>query len=425
MVFSREKYDLEFKEKVTKSFLKTVSAFANDHEGQIIFDLNDSGDATGLSEVEEKTAEIEDLINTSLKPVPDYHLEIRNPHSRPIIILTVFKGKDTPYYYGGKAYQRSSAATLEVDQSQLNQLIGESIHFNCEEQKSAKQNLSFTTLESKLKSTVGIKEFNLDILKVLNLYSKDGSYTFAGELLADENDIEFSGIHLVRFGKNTKQIYYEETLSGCSLLLQYDQAMEIYERYYEYEEIEGYTRVKKEFIPSEAFKEALANAIIQRDWQIKAPIQILMYENRIEISSPGGLPPGISGVNYLNNCVPIVKNPITANVFYQLNLTEKLGAHIKRIHTAYEDSLAKPTFQINDELIKVTLPLEKVDFSNLSTDEIVIYTIIEKESELSRVQLEKQSGFNKARTLRALNSLIEDNFVNKLGKGPGTTYALA
>ena len=101
----------------------------------------------------------------------------------------------------------------------------------------------------------------------MNLYDKDGYYNIAGELLADENDIEYSGVDIVRFGKDINQILYRETLSNKSVLSQYDKTIEIFERYYQYEEIEGYDRIKKELIPREAFREALANAIVTASFQ--------------------------------------------------------------------------------------------------------------------------------------------------------------
>jgi len=158
-----------------------------------------------------------------------------------------------------------------------------------EERRASSQSLNFNRLESGLKEKAGIDNINLDILKTLNLYNKDGYYNIAGELLADENNMSFSGIDIVKFGKDINQILYRETISKKSLLSQYDRAIEVFEQYYQYEEIEGYIRVKKELIPREAFREALANAIIHRVWDVNSHIQISMYEDRIEINSPGGV----------------------------------------------------------------------------------------------------------------------------------------
>lgn len=140
-MFEREKYDLEFKEKITKTFLKTVSAFSNYNNGKIIFGISDYGDVTGLEATDEECLRIENMINDFLDPVPNYKLEIKDLDGKYIIILNIFKGKNTPYYYKGKAYRRSDAFTLEVDRLELNRLVMEGINIDYEEKKSLSQNL--------------------------------------------------------------------------------------------------------------------------------------------------------------------------------------------------------------------------------------------------------------------------------------------
>lgn len=423
-MFKREKYDLEFKEEITKTFLKTVSAFSNYNDGKIIFGINDDGDLVGLETTDEECLKIENMINDTVDPVPDYELEIKDLDGKQIIILNIFKGKNTPYYYKGKAYRRSNTSTLEVDRLELNRLVMEGINTDYEEKKSSKQDLDFKTLELKLKKIVGIDNLSLDILKTLKLYDKDGYYNIAGELLADENDIEYSGIDIVRFGKDINQILYRKTLSNGSLLYQYEKTIEIFERYYQYEEIEGYDRIRKELIPREAFRESLANAIVHRVWDIKTHIQIAMYKDRIEISSPGGLPAGISKEEYLSGNVSILRNPIIAGVFYRLNFIEQFGTGVMRIIDEYRQSVSKPKFEITENNIKIILPVIEIDESNLSEDEVVIYNILIDELELSRGELDEKSGFSKSKTLRMINSLVDKSIVKKIGGGPGTTYTL-
>lgn len=423
-MFKREKYDLEFKEKIARTFLKTVSAFSNYNDGKIIFGINDDGDPIGLETTDGECLKIENMINGTLDPVPKYKLEIEDLDGNQIIILSVFKGKNTPYYYSGKAYRRSNTSTLEVDRLELNRLVIEGINIDYEEKKSSNQNINFETLELKLKKIVGIDSLSLDILKTLNLYDKDGYYNIAGELLADENDIEYSGVDIVRFGKDINQILYRETLSNKSVLSQYDKTIEIFERYYQYEEIEGYDRIKKELIPREAFREALANAIVHRVWDIKTHIQIGMYADRIEISSPGGLPAGISKEEYLSGNVSILRNPIIAGVFYRLNFIEQFGTGVMRIIDEYRQSISKPKFEITENNIRIILPVIEIDESNLLEDEVIIFNILMDEVELSRGELDEKTGFSKSKTIRIINSLVDKSIVKKIGRGPGTTYTL-
>lgn len=421
---NREKYNLEIKKEVTRTFLKTVSAYANYNDGEIIFGIDDNGEYIGIKNVDDDCLRIEQMINDSIEPTPDFNIEVERVNSKTIIIVNIKKGKDTPYYYNGKAYKRSDTSTLEVDRFELRRLASEGINVNYEEKKSSSQSLTFVVLEKKLREMAGVQSISLDILKTLNLYDKDGYYNIAGELLADENNIEFSGIDVVRFGKDINQILYRETISKRSLLSQYNRAIEIFEQYYQYEEIDGYNRIKRELIPKEAFREAVANAMVHRVWDINSYIKVSMYDDRIEVKSPGGLPIGISDDEYLYGNVSVLRNPIIAGVFFRLNIIEKFGTGIRRINNEYADSILKPGFDIGKNSIGIILPVIKFTELDLTIDEITIYNILKNEIELSRLEIDKGTGFNKSKTLRILNSLVDKNIILKLGEGPGTTYKI-
>ncbi len=420
----REGFNLELKREVTKTFLKTVSAYANYNDGKIIFGITDNREIIGIENADDECLRIENMINDSIVPVPDFRIDIEELEDKITIVLNIKKGRDTPYFYNGKAYKRSDTSTIEVDRFELRRLAIEGINMNYEERKASSQYLVFGVLESKLIGKAGIKNINLDILRTLNLYNKDGYYNFAAELLADRNDIEFSGIDIVRFGKNINQILYRETLTKVSLLSQYDRAIEIFEQYYQYEEIEGFNRMQRELIPKEAFRESLANAIVHRIWDVNSNIQIYMYEDRIEVISPGGLPEGISKEEYLLGNISVLRNPIIAGIFYRLNIIERFGTGIMRINNEYSNSISKPSFDVKNNSINIVLPILNVGMSNLLEDEALVFKILGDEIELSRGEIEDKSGFNKSKTLRLINNLVDKGIIEKLGKGPGTTYRL-
>lgn len=425
LVYTKESYNLEFKEEVSKTFLKTVSAYANYNDGAIIFGLDDDANVVGVKESpKEEALRIENMINDSLSPVPYFEMIIKEVEGKTIIILEVKKGKDTPYYYKGKAYKRGDTATIEVDRFELRRLALEGINMHYEDRKSSSQDLRFTILEARLKKEAGIERINLDILKTLNLYHKDGYYNTAGELLADENDIDFSGIDIVKFGKDINKILYRKTISNVSLLTQFDSAVDIFEQYYIFEEIDGYNRIKKELIPREAFRESLANAIVHRVWDTNAYIQIAMYEDKIEINSPGGLPAGISKDEYLYGNISVLRNPIIAGVFNRLNIIEKFGTGIARINKEYTHSISKPDFEVSENRIRIMLPVTEIDLIDLSEDENMVYDLLKEEVELSRKEIDLKAGFNKSKTLRILNGLVDKNIISKTGSGAKLTYKL-
>ncbi|MDD2583123.1 MAG: putative DNA binding domain-containing protein [Desulfuromonadaceae bacterium] len=421
-MFEREKYNVEFKEKITKSFLKTVCAFSNYNDGQIIFGINDNAEVVGIDVSDDTLLKIENMINDSIEPVPSFKIEIKNYYNNTIIILKVAKGKNTPYYYNKKAYKRSNTLTIEVDRLELNRLILEGVNLNYESMQSTNQDLKFSVLEKALVNELGIERINLDILKTLSLYNKEGFYNIAGNLLSDITDNENKGIDIIKFGKNLNQILFRRTLNKTSILDQYYKAIEIFETNYQIEEINGYNRFKKELIPKEAFRESIANAIVHRVWDVESPIKISMFEDKIEINSPGSLPSGISEVEYLRGSMSLLRNPIIASVFFRLNIIEKFGTGISRIIDSYNDSITKPSFNISTNSVAITLPLIDHDIPNLNKDELLVYKELKNNVELTRSEIEIALGYNKSKTTRILKKLTDKNLIKRFGNGPKTKY---
>ncbi len=422
---TKESYNLEFKREISRGFLKTVSAFANYNDGEVIFGLNDDGSLMGIEgDTQQECLRIENMINDSFSPVPYFEINDRAIEGRVIIVLTVKKGKDTPYYCGGKAYKRSDTATVEVSRFELRRLAMEGINTHFEDQKASSQNLTFSTLESWLVKEAGIEKIGQDVLKTLNLYHRDGYYNIAGALLSDQSGINFSGIDIVKFGRDTSKILYRKTVNDVSLLEQLDTAIAIFEQYYTYEEIDGYTRIKREMVPKEAFREALANAIVHRIWDVNSFIQIAMYEEWIEINSPGGLPAGISEEEYFYGNISVLRNPIIASVFNRLNIIEKFGTGIARINHAYLHSETKPSFSISENRIVIKLPITDFGQKDLSEDEAIVFKLLKDGVELSRKAIDQKTGFDKSKTIRILNNLVEKDRLLKFGSGPSVMYRL-
>ena len=417
----RESRGLEYKENFSNTFLKTVSAYANYGTGKIVFGVNDSMKLIGLEgELSSLCLNLENKINDNLKPVPDYTISVDDKNRT--IELEIFKGEDTPYLYKGKAYKRADFSTLEVDRTEYNRLILEGNNQDYEELSSKNRNLSFRYLEEKLKKELNIQVLDKNILKTLNLFSDFKGYNIAGELLSEEN--KFSGIDVVKFGDSIDEFVQRDVFEEMSVIQQYDMAVDIYRKNYQYELIEGTGRKRVERIPEKAFREALANSMVHRCWDIRANITLSMYQDRIEISSPGGLPFGISKEEYLYGQISILRNPILANVFFRLGYIEKFGTGIRRINQIYKDSIIKPDYKMFEHSIVVVLPVFNTNRNVLKGDERIVFELFLREKELLRSEIEDKLGIKKAKSIRILNVLLDKNVIEKIGTGRGTKYRL-
>ena len=415
---NRENKYLEYKENIESStYLKTISAFANYNDGKIIFGVTDNGTIKGVENPKQACLNIENRINDNIKPIPPYTLDINNDNT---IVLQVFQGSYKPYLYKGKAYKRNDSASIEVDRLELNRLILEGMNLTYEEIESSDQDLSFNTLEKELANTLNIKKVDKDILRTLGLIT-DGKYNNAAALIADEN--KFPGIEIIRFGETINVIKDRVSIDNVSIFNLYHKSEAVFEQYYTYEKIEGSLRNKKELIPELAFREAIANALIHRLWDTNIKIRISMYNDKIEISSPGSLPEDVSEEEYLNGQLSALRNPIIATIFFRLHYIEALGTGIKRINEAYSISNTKPIYKVYENSISVTLPIINNDII-LSEDEITILQYLKTNQLMSRNDIEKYTSFNKSKTIRLLNSLLDKNMIIKSGETRNIKYLL-
>ena len=415
----RETRTTEFKEKITNTFLKTVSAFSNYDGGEVFFGIDDNGNIKGLSDVKQACLDIENKINDSITPQPHYTLELQN-HDR-TIKLTVKSGMQKPYLYKSKAYKRNDTATIEVDTLELSRLILEGKNIRFEELRCEEQELTFDTLCQKLKECIQIEDFNQDTLKTLNLYNSTIGYNNAAGILADKN--HFPGIDMVKFGENISVIHKRATFDHISIFEVYEKTAEVFKDYYEYEEIQGTDRKKIEKIPEAAFREAIANALIHRAWDMDSQIKVSMFDDRIEIISPGGLPSGIAEDEYLSGKLSILRNRNLANVFYRLGFVEIFGTGITRIKQLYEEGLMKPDFEVSENTIKIVLP----DFEknlNLTEDERKIYKLLSRTMLKSISEIAPYAPFGKSKTTQLLKEMSEKGVVKIEGKGRGTKYVI-
>jgi len=413
----RESRTLEYKRSVSNTYLKTVSAYANYGTGEIKFGIDDHGQVVGIENPEEACLDIENRINDNVSPKPDFSLDINRRTG--VITLSVKEGLYKPYFYKSKAYSRNDSATIEVDTLELTRLILEGQNKTFESLKSQKQDLSFVYLQNAFQATLGIQTISKDILKTLELYTESEGFNNAAGLLADENS--FFGIDIVRFGDNINILLDRESFDHICILEQFEKTINMYHKYYQYEIVNETRREVVEMIPAEAFREAIANAIIHRTWDVDAHIRVSMHPDKIEIMSPGGLPKGITENEYLEGQVSILRNPIIGNIFFRLHHIERFGTGVKRINHAYAGSEVNPQYGIFENSIRVTLPVVQRNTLQ-SEDERLVYQSLSGYKKLSSSEIAAVTGFGKTKVVSLLKSLTGQGFVKPVGSGRGTKY---
>ncbi|MBP5426433.1 MAG: putative DNA binding domain-containing protein [Clostridiales bacterium] len=356
-------YKEELEEKKPKSWLKSVSAFANTKGGIILFGINDKNHTlVGLKDIQRVAEKITELINSKITPLPRYEINTFSEDGKDYLELKIGDGPSTPYYFvsdGRKeVYIRAGNQSLIAPEHVLNNLIlkGKNLSFDALSTKYLIKDLSFTLLGATLKEKTG-NEFNeiKDYIS-LGLASEDGHITNAGVLLSDQGALKQSKIVCTRWKGKHKGVLSEDAIddkeyTGSIISLLENADLFIKNNSKQSWKIVGMNRIELEDYPATARREAIVNALIHRDYQILgAEIHIDMFDDRLEITSPGGMFDGSLIQNLeIKNIPSMRRNVIISDVFSRLHFMERRGSGLSRIVESYSDSELKPKF-ISDSL---------------------------------------------------------------------------
>jgi ATP-dependent DNA helicase RecG len=149
-----------------------------------------------------------------------------------------------------------------------------------------------------------------------------------------------------------------------------------------------------------------------------------MFDDRAVVTSPGGLPEGLTEEAYLQDMISVRRNPILANVFYRLGIIEAFGTGVARIKAAYAESVTRPTFEVGASTITVTLPVLKQNVG-LSDDLQTVYDLLSPAILMSSGQLIERVPFGRSKLTSILNELVASGFVIAEGAGRGRKYKRA
>lgn len=362
------KVDLE-KEK-PKSWLKSVSAFANTKGGIILFGIDDkTHEEKGISDVVKTTEKISELINARIEPLPRYELNYFAEDGRDFIELEIGDGPITPYFYvadGRKeAFIRSGNQSIPAPSHILQNLIlkGKNITFDSLPSEYSIGDLSFTLLTATIKDKTGMKfDKDRDYIS-LGLSDENNKLTYGGVLLSDQGALNQSKVVCTRWNGLTKGYVKEDALddkeyTGSLISLLENTDTFIKNNSKNSWKIKGMNRVEYEDYPITARREAIVNALIHRDYQILgSEIHIDMYDDRLEIVSPGGMIDGTQIQNLEIGKVPSMRrNTIIADVFSRLHYMDRRGSGLSRIMESYNDFMEKPRFLSDESSFTVIFP---------------------------------------------------------------------
>jgi predicted HTH transcriptional regulator len=435
----RESKTLELKENIPQKnqLIKTCVAFANGAGGEIVVGVEDTtGRIVGITD-EVRDQIFEDVANSILDSIsPQVMPEIyeKNINGKRIVFIKIFPGSKPPYFIkkeGSKkgVYLRAGSSSRRADDEFIEDLYRhqKKIFFDEENTdvpiESLDKNLLLDFYESKYKEEALV----MDKIAVRSLTNpKKLLATNAAILFFTQNPevyIPESIIICTWFkGKIGRDIIKTIELTGPIPFL-IESALKLLYSWLEIDfNLSSSGKLKgRSLIPMAALREALVNALIHRKYIIRGAVKVALYEDRLEIFSPGSLP-GLMSLKNLGDGTTFLRNPTLAKIARKLRLIEKLGSGIKLIFdSCKKEKLKKPLFYEDGDFLKIVFYFEKQLDEGLTDEEKIVELGISF-GEVRIKDLIEKISISRNTATRKMNILIERKLFERKGKGAGVFF---
>ncbi len=460
LVAQGESETLEFKKSTNSRALveagKTICGFLNSNGGCLLFGVTDKGDITG-QEVSDKTRiEIAENLLKEFQPHVILQIEYINiSNNKQVIMIKNNDNMKPPYYYKNIAYQRSGSTTQIMPPSLQEELI-EAKKWSTRSWE-AMPAIGFTIDDldhAEIKNTImiGIRQQKipsntdpdniLDALVKLELVDGQQINNAAVILFGKHPSFKYPQclLRLARFRGKDKQEFIDNQQVYGHVFKVLQEVEDFCRRHLPVSSrfVGKMQRIDEPFLPPEAIREAVINAIIHRDYTIHSgAINFAIYDDRIVIESYGKLLPGLKIDELKVPHKSYLRNPKIANVLFRRGMIEQWGRGIQQImELCIQNGHPPPDFL--EEMGGITVKLYAknamqtkviMDAQNrvleLSIRQEEIVKLLKRSSTplaLREILEELRTNASKATIKRELEFLAKQSLIKCKGKGRNTVW---
>lgn len=376
----QESHRIELKSRLTDALEKEVVAFLNSREGgDIYIGVNDDGSIVGVENADSVMLDIKNRIRSRISPsiMGLFAVELVTLSDLNVIKISLASGPEKPYFIANKGmsirgcFLRIGTAAEPMEQRMIDELFSKRTRNSLRKIRSNKQDLTFEQLKIYYQEQ-GLT-LNDNFATTLELLTDDGQFNYIAYLMADNNSNSIKFAHYN--GTNREDLIETVEIGFCSLVKSAKELLSIVElRNPKKSSITQKERIDIQSWESISLREAIINAFVHNDYSREVTPKIELFKDRIEITSAGGLPEGLTENEFFEG-YSVPRNKELIRIFRDLRLVEQLGSGIPRIlgHYGRECFLFSPNF------LRIVFP----DFLSLVAIEAArIYNQKEHKSEL-------------------------------------------
>lgn len=452
-IINGESKKIEFKQTLPhkSKIIKTAVAFSNAAGGKILIGVKDNKEILGISdeEVLDLPDRISNIIYDNCYPTIIPEIYIKNIEGKNILVVEIYPGNLKPYYIKSKnklkgTYIRVGATNRPADKEVIIELERQKRNVSFDEEILYDYNLDQLDLKPFMNDCSELigKEINENDLVNLKLLREENGIKYATNaliFLADKNNYyDYSRIKCAKFkGDNVNEFIDQKEFSG-PLYEQIINAEKFAKTYIAKKgTILGLQRKDQYEIPIIAIREALINAVVHRDYSISgSDIKFSIFDNRLEIISPGNLPKTLD-ISDIKEGKSEIRNKIIARFFKEINYIEQWGTGIRRmINACKESDLEEPEFKEPGMFFKVTINKKSTSKVPVSTDKVTISTdklnknelkitkYLENYNTITNKDVREITGLSESGAKKVLRNMVGKNLVIAIGVNKSRYYIL-
>lgn len=459
-----ESKTLEFKEALpsrAERWVKTVVVFSNSAGGRLVVGVRDGGDVAGVDDARRVADAAANAIDDLCEPQVAPRIRVERLDGRDVVVIEVQPGTATPYHLRGRdleqgTYVRVGATTRPAGETALRELALRGSSQSYDEQpclnvafdEEAAQGLCDEMNRRRRDADRG-GEVTLRNLENWGLVKRvDGARVpTRALLLLTSNPYRFARIQCGQFKGTTRTVFLDRREYAGPLHEQVDAAEDFVLRNIRLgARIEGLYREDYYELPPEAIREAIVNAVVHRDLQANSCVQVALYDDRLEVTSPGPLFGGITIEQALDGATAL-RNPKVAEAFMQMDMFESWGTGLRRIRdTCAAAGLPEPEFREIGSMFRVnifrlrleipeaerpgsisdssflshgkSLAISPETFSQLNSNEKAAVKLATENGKVTTAGLVEFAGISRRSAIRVLKRLVEDGILEWHGRNP-------
>lgn len=419
-----EKQNVEWKAIWKDEYLQWLCGFANAQGGSLYVGFEDNGNVIGINNARKLLEDLPNKIRDAMGIIVDINLHQEEDKEYIEIVVPPYpvaiSCKGVYYYRSGSTNQKLTGAELESFILRRRGVTWDNMplptfKYDDIDDGVVKRFKKWAAKKGRINSA-DLDEPKEVLMERLHL-THAGYLTNAAMLLFSEDPEKWQLGAYVKVGyfDNDADLRYQDEIHG-SLLDQIDKIVEIVHLKYMKAMIsyEGMQRIERYFVPDEALREALLNALCHKDYASGVPIQISVYEDKLYIGNCGRLPENWTLNKLLGKHTSSPFNPNVAHVFYLAGFIESWGRGIEKIQQAcLSDGSPLPEYTVepNDIMVKFTAGKDRVfkvgaeSTTYLKTDKVGVEVgdrVGEKEWQILKL-LKDDPGYSYAQLADILN----------------------